>query len=387
MSKKILSLLLALVLVFSLVACSTGGNDTQNETNMETTAPEDNGGEETMAPEDNGQETMAPEDNGGDTADLTGKTVGMVTDTGGINDESFNQTSWAGLQQLEANTGANVSYVQSEQEADYPSNLNQLVDANTDLVWGIGFLLSESVQTVSQQAPDTNFAVIDNAYENPEALPNVTGVVFKAEQPSFLVGYIAGHTTETNKVGFVGGITSVVIDQFEYGFRAGVLEAAKELGKDIEVDIQYADSFNDEAKGKSIATRMFNDGADVVFHAAGGVGKGVIEAAKELDKFAIGVDADQSSLAPNNVLTSALKKVDVAIYDLSKRILSGENVGGQTVVYTANEDAVGIPEYNADTALYPEELHEKALEKLEEIKAGNIVPPFNKAEWDKYIAE
>lgn len=376
MSKKILSLLLALVLVFSLVACSTGSDDTQKETNMETTAPEDNG-----------EETTAPEDNSGGTADLNGKTVGMVTDTGGINDESFNQTSWAGLQKLESDTGVKASYVQSEQEADYPSNLNQLVDTNTNLVWGIGFLLSEAVQTVSQQAPDTNFAIIDNAYENPETLPNVTGVVFKAEQPSFLVGYIAGHTTKTNKVGFVGGIKGVVIDQFEYGYRAGVLEAAKELGKDIEVDIQYADSFNDEAKGKSIATRMLNDGADIVFHAAGGVGKGVIEAAKELDKFAIGVDADQSSLAPNNVLTSALKKVDVAIYDLSKRILSGENVGGQTVVYTANEDAVGIPEYNADTALYPEELHKKALEKLEEIKAGNIVPPFNEEEWNKYIAE
>ena len=373
MSKKILSLLLVFVLVLSLVACNKGSNkDTNKETSVETNT---------------GSETDVEKETKGETEDLKGKTVGMVTDTGGINDESFNQTSWAGLKQLESKTGATVSYVQSEQEADYPTNLNQLVDANTDLVWGIGFLLSESVETVSKQAPDTSFAVIDNAYANAQELPNVTGVVFKAEQPSFLVGYIAGHTTKTNKVGFVGGITSVVIDQFEYGFRAGVLEAAKELGKEIEVDIQYADSFNDEAKGKSIATRMFNSGADVVFHAAGGVGKGVIEAAKELDKFAIGVDADQSGLAPKNVLTSALKKVDVAIYDLSKRILSGEKLGGQTVVYTANEDAVGIPEYNADTALYPEELHKKALEKLEEIKAGNIVPPFNLEEWNKYIAE
>ena len=378
MSKRILSLLLALVLVFSLVACSTKPNETKEETNTETSVESN---KETQGESE--ETTKEPEES----ADLTGKTVGMVTDTGGINDESFNQTSWAGLNELEAKTGAKASYVQSEQEADYNANLNQLVDANTDLVWGIGYLLAGSVETVSKQAPDTNFAVIDNAYENPESLPNVTGVVFKAEQPSFLVGYIAGHTTKTNKVGFVGGMKGVVIDQFEYGYRAGVLEAAKELGKEITVDIQYADSFNDEAKGKSIATRMFNDGSDIVFHAAGGVGKGVIEAAKELNKFAIGVDADQSGLAPKNVLTSALKKVDVAIYDLSKRLLSGEKLGGQTVVYTANEEAVGIPEYNAETALYPEELHKKALDKLEEIKADKIVPPFNEEEWNKYIAE
>lgn len=378
MSKRILSLLLALVLVFSLVACSTKSNETKEETNTETSVESN---KETQGELE--ETTKEPEES----ADLTGKTVGMVTDTGGINDESFNQTSWAGLNELEAKTGAKASYVQSEQEADYSANLNQLVDANTDLVWGIGYLLAGSVETVSKQAPDTNFAVIDNAYENPESLPNVTGVVFKAEQPSFLVGYIAGHTTKTNKVGFVGGMKGVVIDQFEYGYRAGVLEAAKELGKEITVDIQYADSFNDEAKGKSIATRMFNDGSDIVFHAAGGVGKGVIEAAKELNKFAIGVDADQSGLAPKNVLTSALKKVDVAIYDLSKRLLSGEKLGGQTVVYTANEEAVGIPEYNAETALYPEELHKKALDKLEEIKADKIVPPFNEEEWNKYIAE
>ena len=271
MSKRILSLLLALVLVFSLVACSTKPNETKEETNTETSVESN---KETQGELE--ETTKEPEES----ADLTGKTVGMVTDTGGINDESFNQTSWAGLNELEAKTGAKASYVQSEQEADYSANLNQLVDANTDLVWGIGYLLAGSVETVSKQAPDTNFAVIDNAYENPESLPNVTGVVFKAEQPSFLVGYIAGHTTKTNKVGFVGGMKGVVIDQFEYGYRAGVLEAAKELGKEITVDIQYADSFNDEAKGKSIATRMFNDGSDIVFHAAGGVGKGVIEQLK-----------------------------------------------------------------------------------------------------------
>lgn len=370
-SKKILSLLLALVMVFSLVAC--GGSkpaETKTETSTETTVEATTKGETT---------SEAP----AETVDLKGKTVGMVTDTGGVNDESFNQSSWKGLNDLEAATGAKVSYVQSEQEADYVKNINQLVDSNTNLVWGVGFMLSESVKTASQQSPDSKFAIIDFAY--PEALPNVTGVVFKAQQPSYLVGYIAAHTTQTNKLGFVGGVKGVVIDQFEYGFRAGVLDAAKDLGKEITVDVQYANSFSDEALGKSIATKMYNDGADVVFHASGAVGKGVIEAAKEANKFVIGVDSDQSYLAPENVLTSALKKVDVAIYDLSKRILSGEELGGQTVVYTANEDAVGIPKFT-DKSLYSKEIHDGALAKLEEIKAGKIVPPFNQETFDKYVA-
>ena len=310
----------------------------------------------------------------------------MVTDTGGVDDESFNQSSWGGLQKLEKDTKAKVSYVQSSQQADYIPNLNKLVDKNVDLAWGIGFLLGGSIEEASKQSPDKNFAIIDMAYEKPETLPNVTGVVFKAQEPSYIVGYIAANTTKTNKVGFVGGVKGVVIDQFDYGFRAGVADAAKELGKEIQVFVQYADSFDDEAKGKSIATKMINDGADIVFHAAGGVGKGVIEAAKEAGKYAIGVDSDQSKLAPETVLTSALKRVDVAIYDLSKRILSGEKLGGTTQVYTSKEDAVGIPEWT-EKSLYPQELHKKAMEKLEEIKADKIVPPFNEATWKEYQAK
>lgn len=364
--KKLLSFLLAFVLVFSLVAC---GTTKQNETKKEETK-EEKTSDVKIEPKKSDK-------------DFKGKLVGMVTDTGGVDDESFNQSSWQGLQNFKKDTGAEVTYVQSKQDSDYLPNLNQLVDKNADVAWGIGFLLSNQVEMAAQQSPDKNFAIIDFAYEKPQ--PNLTGVVFKAQEPSYLVGYIAANTTKTNKVGFVGGKKGVVIDQFDYGFRAGVKDAAKELGKEIEVIVQYADSFNDEAKGKSIATKMFNDGADVVFHAAGGVGKGVIEAAKEAKKFAIGVDQDQSRLAPENVLTSALKRVDVAIYDVTNRILSGEKVGGQTLVYSSKEGAVGIPEHT-DKSLYPKELHEKAMQKQKDIMDGKIVPPFNEETWNKYKA-
>ncbi len=135
---------------------------------------------------------------------------------------------------------------------------------------GIGFKLSDALMEAATANPDTKYAIIDFAYE--DTPDNVVGVVFKAEQPSFLVGYIAGKMTETNKVGFIGGIAGDVIwGGFDYGFQAGVQYAAKELGKEIEILNQYAESFSDATKGKAIATNMYQQGADIVFHAAGGM--------------------------------------------------------------------------------------------------------------------
>lgn len=176
-------------------------------------------------------------------------------------------------------------------------------------------------------------------------------------------------------------MVSAIIDQFEYGYRAGVLFANKEQSLNVEIQSQYADSFTDAAKGKSIAAKMFSDGCDVVFHAAGGVGTGVIEAAKDAGKFAIGVDKDQAYLAPENVLTSALKKVNVAVVDVSKKILKDGDKGGKTVELGFTDDAVGIPE---DHKLMGDEVYKGAMEAADKIKAGSIVPPANKDDLAKY---
>ena len=238
--------------------------------------------------------------------------VAMVTDTGGVSDQSFNQSSWEGLQNFEKKSGGKVSYLESKQETDYATNLDKVVDADNKLIWGVGFAMADAVLNAAKTNKDVSYAIVDNSYgdKTPE---NVTGVMFSAQEPSFIVGYIAGRTTKTDRVGFVGGIKNPVIDQFEYGYQAGVLYAAKELGKTINVDVQYAESFSDASKGKAIANKMFSSGCDIVFHAAGGTGVGVIDAAKEANKFAIGVDRDQAYLAPDNVLTSALKLVNVAV--------------------------------------------------------------------------
>lgn len=317
--------------------------------------------------------------NGGEQAESSFK-VAMVTDTGGVNDQSFNQSSWQGLQDLEKNTGAKVSYLESKQETDYVTNLDKVVDGDNKLVWGIGFAMSDAILNSAKTNPDVSYAIVDNSYGD-ETPANVTGVMFSAQEPSFVVGYIAGKTTKTDKVGFIGGITGNIIDQFQYGYEAGVQYAAKELGKPITVDVQYAESFSDPSKGKAIANKMFSSGCDIIFQAAGGTGVGVIEAAKESNKFAIGVDRDQAYLAPDNVLTSALKLVNVAVEKLSTDAINGEKIGGKTYTYGLKEDAVGIPTENKNM---DPEVYKAALELEEKIKDGTVVPPYNKETYEKF---
>ena len=198
-----------------------------------------------------------------------------------------------------------------------------------------------------------------------------------------MVGYIAAAVSKTEKVGFVGGIASPVIEQFESGYTAGVAYANKKLGKKVKVASQYAESFSDAAKGKSIANKMFtSDNCDVVYHAAGATGMGVIEAAREAGKFAIGVDRDQAYLAPKNVLTSSLKHVNVAVDEVSRRLIVGQEIGGQNLYFGLAENAVGIPE---DPESYSDEIYEQALEVGELIRDGKIVPPASMEELKEYL--
>lgn len=356
--KKIVAFLLAAMMAVSATAC--GGSASSEASKAGSSA--------------------ADATSSASTTEKTDYKIRMVTDTGGVNDQSFNQSAWEGLQNINKKIGADVNYVESKQESDYVTNLDKVVDDDAQLVWGIGFAMSDAILNAAQQNPSVHFAIVDNAYGDTTPA-NVTGVMFRAQEPSFVVGYIAAKTTKTNKVGFVGGQTSNIIDQFEYGYKAGVDYAAKELGKTITVDSQYAESFVDAAKGKAIANKMYASGCDVVFHAAGGVGVGVIEAAKESKKFAIGVDRDQAYLAPENVLTSALKLVNAAVEKVSQEAIDGKEIGGKTYTYGLTEDAVGIPE---EHKLMGDETYNAAIKVEDEIKAGKIVPPANKAEYEKF---
>ena len=336
--KKILSLILVMTLLMSTLLVGCGGGTT-----------EDNAGTD-----GNGEAALK---------------VAMVTDVGGVNDQSFNQSAWEGLQRAQADLGVNVSYKESNQDADYAPNMEQLLDEGNDLIWAVGFKMGDTILAEAQNNPDQKYAIIDYAYE--ETPENLVGVVFQAEQASFLVGYIAGKMTKTGKVGFVGGIEGVVIDGFDYGFQAGV----KYANPEVQVLRQYAESFTDSAKGKAIANSMYQDGADIVFHAAGGVGDGVIEAAKEQGKFAIGVDRDQNDLAPDNVITSAMKRVDNGMYNITEQLKNGEFPGGQTVVLGLADGAVDIAP-TSDKHV-PQEILDEVETLKQDIIDGKINVPYN----------
>ena len=303
--------------------------------------------------------------------------VAMVTDVGGVNDQSFNQSAWEGLQRTQKDFGINVAYKESRQDADYAPNMETLTDAEYNLIWGIGFLMGDAIKETAQINPDQKYAIIDFSYGD-KTPKNVTGVVFQEEQPSFLVGYIAGKLTKANKVGFVGGIKFPLIEKFEYGYMTGV----KLANPKCKILSQYAESFTDAAKGKAITNNMYQQGADIVFHASGGVGDGVIEAAKEKGKWAIGVDKDQNFLAPDNVLTSAMKRVDNAIYDVVRRLKDGQWKGGDTVVYNLSNNGVGIAPTSGKHV--PASILKEVDQLIARIKKGEIVVPATKDEFDKF---
>lgn len=304
--------------------------------------------------------------------------VAMVTDVGGVNDQSFNQSAWEGLKMAEKEFGAKIAYKESKQDADYAPNLETLTDAEYDLIWGIGFLMADSIKSTAQINPDQYYAIIDFFY-GPETPKNVGCAVFQEEQPSFLVGYIAGKMTKTNKIGFVGGIKFPLIEKFEYGYMAG----AKLANPDVEVVRQYAESFSDAAKGKAITNNMYQQGADIVFHAAGAVGDGVIEAAKEKGKWAIGVDKDQNSLAPDHVLTSAMKRVDNAVFDMVTKLKEGSFKGGEAVMYNLNNDGVGIAPTSSKHV--PAEILAEVDGLIAKIKAGDIVVPATLDTYEAFV--
>ena len=305
--------------------------------------------------------------------DGTGFKIGMVTDVGGVNDGSFNQSAWEGLQRAGEAFGCEVKYIESKGDADFVPNIESFLDEDYDLIICTGYVMADAVRDAAELNPDQKFAIVDDA-SNAD-LDNVTCMMFEQEQASYLVGLAAGYTTESNVVGFVVGQANETMNSFGYGYLAGVLDA----NPDATV-LQYnANSFGDASAGKTAVNTMVTKGADVVFHAAGGTGLGVIDGCKENGIWAIGVDSDQSPLAPETILTSALKRVDNACYDATKKAILGTLEGG---VATYDLAAGGV-----DIAPTTDNLSKDVLEKIEDAKkdiiAGDLVVPKNQEEFEE----
>jgi len=312
MFKKVLALMLALVMVLSLAACGST------------------------------EEPMAEEPS---------FTVGVVTDVGGIDDKSFNQSTWEGVVRFAEDKGVETKYLQSESDADYLPNLSAFSDEELDIIIAPGFLFADAMLEVGTSFPEQSYLIIDSVVEG----DNVASAVFAANQGSFLVGVASALKAQEagmDTVGFIGGMDFGLIQEFEAGFEAGVAAVDAEMT----VLIEYAGSFADTQIGQTLAAKMFDQGAYVIYHAAGGTGNGLIKEAKDRrtngeDVWAVGVDKDQYADGiydgdMSAVLTSMMKRVDVAAYNVSEMALNGEFPGGQVLVFDLSNSGVGIPEEN-----------------------------------------
>lgn len=309
--------------------------------------------------------------------------VGMVTDIGGVNDKSFNQSAWEGLQEYGKENGLEkgkngFDYMQSNSDADYSTNLNSLSRQGFDLVFGIGFLMHNSVEEISKQLPKVKYAIVDDEVKQ----PNVASIMFKEQEAAFLAGVTAALTTKTNKIGFIGGMEIPVIERFESGFLAGV----KAANPKATVEVQYSGAFNKAEIGQAIASKMYSTGADVIFHASGSTGNGLFKEAvdrkaKDPSKeiWAIGVDRDQSDMGSDIVLTSAMKRVDVAVKDISTKAKNNEFPGGKTIVYGLSEDGVGLAPVNSK-APNKQAIDEAVKQWIEKIKSGEVKVPSTREE-------
>jgi basic membrane protein A len=312
----------------------------------------------------------------------TSKTVelGVVFDMGGRGDKSFNDGAYLGAERAQRELGAHVRFIEPGDGSDREAGLRLLAAEKMDLVVGVGFIFSDDLTQLAKEYPNTHFAGVDyavgaDAAGNPIPPPaNLAALKFREEEGSFLVGALAALVSKTKKVGFVGGMNFPLIHKFEAGYRAGVAHVCPRCT----IISQYAgvtpEAFRNPGRGKELALSQYQQGVDVIYHAAGSTGLGVFEAARQTGKLAIGVDADQYQEAPGYILTSMVKGVDVAVFEATRWVKDGRFKGG---VYQLGlkEGGVGYVYDEHNRALIPDAVHERVEQLKREIIDGRIKVP------------
>jgi len=313
-------------------------------------------------------------------------TVGLVTDVGGIDDKSFNQGTWEGVVKFAADYGLvkdqDVKYLQSSAEQDYVPNLSTFADEKLDIIIAPGFLFESAMREVALKYTEQKFLIIDMVVTTADGamIPNIANAVFAEHEGSFLVGVAAGLKAKAdgkNTLGFIGGVKFALIEKFQAGFEQGV----KAVFPEAKILVDYADSFIDAAKGQALAQKQYNAGAYIIFHAAGATGNGMIKEAKERQEkgqvvWGIGVDKDQyadgvfGTAGKSAVLTSMMKRVDVAAYDVAKAAKDGTFPGGQVLMFNLKNKGVGIPNENPNLSA---DIVAKVNEYAAKIGSGEIV--------------
>lgn len=310
----------------------------------------------------------------------------MVTDVGGLGDKSFNDLSYKGLERAKADLGVEIRVVESKEPTDYESNINELANAGYSPIFAVGFLMTDTVKKMAPQFKDTIFGGIDIFFEEPIE-PNVIGLNFKEQEAGYLAGVVAGKLTtmtdvdprinDKKIVGFVGGMEIPPVQRFEAGFIAGV----KSVLPDAVVKSVYTGSFTDQQKGIEAGKNLIESGADIIFAAAGATGNGTATACKENKALFIGVDADQYETIAgigDTILTSAVKRVDNAVFLTVKDAVDGVIKGGQNKVFGLAEDGVGLAPYHEWETKMPQEVKDAVQKAIDDIKAGTVVVPESK---------
>jgi basic membrane protein A and related proteins len=292
-------------------------------------------------------------------------TVGLVTDIGGLNDRSFNHLAYLGLQTAQSQLGIKGDVLQSNHSSDYIPNLQTAAAHGDKLVIAVGFLMESAVEKVAAAYPNTDFAIIDSGPTKP--IPNLKSLLFHEQDGGYMAGYLAGLVTKTNVVSTVGGQKIPPVDHYIAGFQAG----AKAANPKVTTLNAYSQSFTDQAACKQLALNQISQHSDVVFQVAGGCGLGALSAAKEKGVWGVGVDADQAYLG-SFILTSAVKKVDVAVFDTIKQIQAGTFKGGTTDFFTAQNGGAGIGAISPKVPA-ADVTKLKAIQK--QVESGQITPP------------
>ena len=261
--------------------------------------------------------------------------ITLVLSVGGVHDESFNQGAWEGAQKASQELGVDVSYLESNSDADYAPNIETAIDQESDIVVGVGFQVGDAIKEAAKAHPEQQFVTIDSTYE--EGLDNVRNISFNEEQAGYLTGLIAGKMTKTNVIGWIGGLDIPSCSNFYIGYEKG----AKEANPDIKVMKQFTNSFTDAAKGRVVAEGMVKENADILFMAAGGGNAGSLEVVRENNIKAIGVDMANNYLAPQHIITSALKNVGEGLSLTIKDFVDGNFTSGE-VKYDLSNGGVGF---------------------------------------------
>ena len=264
----------------------------------------------------------------------------VVYDLGGKFDKSFNEGVWNGIQKFQNETGIEVMEFEVTNEAQREQAMRRMAERGATVILGVGFGQADAIATVSAEFPQTQFSIIDVSWLSGD---NLRQYAFKEHEGSYLVGVAAAKASQSGKVGFVGGMDIPLISRFACGYKGGVKSVNGNADVFENMTGTTPSAWNDPAKGAELTRSQIDRGADVVYHAAGGTGAGVIQAAADAGKLAIGVDSNQNGMAPGSVLTSMLKRVDVAAYNTFIDAYNGN--------FTSGVNILGVAEGGVDWAL------------------------------------